>query len=90
MALAPRIERDLLKRVIRVGDVCVWSNRAVGVGLVLIRVLGYNAKSLKVKVLATDRETRVEDSNNLLVISQQIESNIRENVGSNLDLEATR
>lgn len=90
MALQPRIERDKLQRVILLNDVCVWSNRSYGLGLKLVRVIGFNANSLKVRVLDTGNVTRVEDSTNLLVITQQINANIADNVGANIDLEQTR
>lgn len=85
-----RIERDKLQRVIRIGDVCVWANKKYGKGLDLVRIDGYNKKSLRVINIETGAITRIEDTKNLIVISQQILANIDGNVGANLDLEATR
>lgn len=90
MPLPPRIERDRLQRVIQVGDIAVWTNKKYGKGIDLVRVVGFNKRSLSVINLATKVKTRVEDMNNLLVITAQITANMAENVGANLDLERYR
>lgn len=80
--------RDLVHRVIRQGDVVVWTNRKQGMGLVLCRVESSTVETVRIST-PDGRLTNVTPAN-LLVVTHQIERNLAGNVGINRDLEATR
>jgi len=87
--MMPKIYRDKLQRVIRLNDVVVWGNKKYGKGLDICRIVGFLDQNLKIYNLTTGKVTRA-SSENLVVITSQIQSNIADNVGANIDLESTR
>lgn len=81
--------RDLLNRVIRSKDIVVWANRKQGSGMVIAEVAGSTVETVRIARSDNGRLTNV-NSENLIVITAQVERNIAGNVGANMDLEATR
>lgn len=81
--------RDLLNRVIRSKDIVVWANRKQGSGMVIAEVAGSTQETVRISRADNGRLTNV-NSENLIVISAQVERNIAGNVGANMDMEATR
>ncbi|MGL5016378.1 MAG: hypothetical protein ACRC6V_19185 [Bacteroidales bacterium] len=81
--------RDLMNRVIRNKDIVVWANRKQGSGMVIASVEGSTVETVRISRSDTGRLTNV-NSNNLIVITAQVEKNVAGNVGANMDLEATR
>lgn len=83
------IHRDALTRVIRRGDMLLWTNRKQGNGMIFAVAESSTPESVRIRRLDTDRLTNVKPEN-LLVITAQVETNLNDNVGANMDLEATR
>lgn len=78
------LHRDLLNRVIKQYDVVVWANRKYGTGLTICRVMDSTPETIRLHKLTDDKLTNV-NPNNVIVITQQINDNLENNVGSNLD-----
>lgn len=89
MALLSHTHRDMLHRVIRDGDVVVWSNGKYNQKMQLARVVDTTPQKVRIEVITT-RSTTLAQPKNLIVVSAQIQANLDGNVGANMDLEATR
>jgi len=89
MALLSHTHRDMLTRVIRDGDIVVWSNGKYNQKMQLARVVDTTPQKVRIEVLTT-RSTTLAQPKNLIVVSAQIQANLDGNVGANMDLEATR
>lgn len=81
--------RDMMTRVIRLGDYVVWGNKKQGTGLTICIVQGGSSEKIRLQRLDTGKMTNVYPDN-VVVISAQVERNLDGNVGANMDLEATR
>lgn len=89
MALLQHIHRDMLNRVLRDGDIVVWSNGKYNQKMQLARVIGTTPEKVRIETIATVKTTLARPRN-LIVISAQIQANLDGNVGVNMDLEETR
>lgn len=81
--------RDKLRRLIRRGDILVWTNKKYGSGLTVAEVTGSTEKQVLVYRSDLQKETKLYPEN-CIVITHQVERNLEGNVGVNMDLEATR
>lgn len=84
-----RTHRDMMTRVIRLGDYVVWGNKKQGTGMTVCIVQGCSSEKIRLQRLDTGRMTNAYPEN-IVVISAQVEQNLNGNVGANMDLEATR
>lgn len=89
MALLSHVHRDMIHRVLRHGDIVVWSNGKYNQKMKLARVLDTTPLKVRIEVIDEQRTTLAEPKN-MLVISAQIQANLDGNVGANMDMEATR
>lgn len=72
--------RDILAKVIRIDDYVAWSNGKYGKKMSIARVIGTTSEKV---VLVADEKIKRVYPENLLVITQQVQFNINNNVGSN-------
>jgi len=89
MALLKHIHRDMLNRVIKIGDIVVWGNGKYLQKMEICRVVGTTAQKVSMQVISSGSLTRALPSN-MIVISAQIAQNLEGNVGANIDLEESR
>lgn len=81
MTLLKHIHRDVLQRIIKHGDMVVWSNGKQGQNMRIGRVVGTTPKQVQMYMVDTKRPTKAYPSR-LIVITQQIAANIAGNVGT--------
>lgn len=75
--------RDISQRIITEGDYLLWGNKNQGYGLQMVRCTGSTALFVRIITLSSNYETLVKPEN-LMVVTQQLQSNIDGNVGANL------
>lgn len=76
------VHRDQLGRVIRGGDHVVWSNRKVGSAMRIGTVESATPEKIRIYVHNRQRYTNVFPGN-VIVITEQLLQNVRDNVGAN-------
>lgn len=81
--------RDLMGRVIKSGDYCIWTNKKRKQGIDLVRVIFCTEEKVKCLNL-TSNTIGYKYPENLMVVTQQLDANLRDNVGANQDLEERR
>ena len=74
--------RDIAQRVIVEGDYLLWGNKNQGYGLQMVRCIGSTTQYVRIIVIENNYETLVKPDN-LMVITQQLQSNFDGNVGAN-------
>ncbi|MCS5737059.1 UNVERIFIED_CONTAM: hypothetical protein RF648_20655 [Kocuria sp. CPCC 205274] len=80
--LIKHVHRDMLSRVIKLGDFVAWSNNEYGRAITLGKVVGTFPEKIKIQVINEgDRITRVYP-HNVMVITAQVMANIEGNVGT--------
>lgn len=89
MALLGYLHRDMLNRVLKYGDYVVWSNGKYNQKMKIGSVIDSTPMKVRINVIDENRTTLARPTN-MIVITDQIRSNIEGNVGVNMDLEATR
>ncbi len=82
MALLRHNHRDICQRVIVDGDYLLWGNKNQGYGLTMVRCIGATSQYVRIIVIETNYETLVKPEN-LMVVTQQLQSNLDGNVGAN-------
>lgn len=90
MPMLKHIHRDMLNRVIKIGDHIAWANSDYG-SKIRIGIVTHTTPKKVYFILPTEdnRESRAYPIN-MLVITQQVLENIKGNVGGSKDLEDTR
>ena len=69
--------RDLLNRVIKIGDYVAWANKSHGANLKIARVVGSHPIRVDLMVVGED-QIRYVTPTNLIVLTQQIRANFED------------
>ena len=81
--------RDIMGRIIRVNDFCIWSNGKRNQSLDIVKVVYFTNEKVRCINLKTGVKGNKYPSN-LMVVTQQLSDNMLNNVGANRDLEENR
>lgn len=89
MAIMNKVFRDKLSRVIVYNDYVLWTNGKYNMGWVIAKVVGSVNNRVQILRIDNNKSTYVRPEN-LVVITQQLQANVEDRVGVNMDLEAMR